>query len=115
MASVDTALPTDTSQRTRLLAVLAADAVGYSRLMSLDDRGTVAALDAARAVFSLQIAAHDGRVIDMAGDSVLAVFETATAAVKAALAIQRQLAAIGGREYPKTGACAFALAFTSVT
>ncbi len=67
-------------------------------LMSLDDRGTVAALDAARAVFSLQIAGHDGRVIDMAGDSVLAVFETATAAVKAALAIQRQLRVTLGHE-----------------
>ena len=90
---MDKVSTTDLSTRTRLLAVLAADAVGYSRLMSLDDLGTVAALDAARAVFSAEIAGHDGRVIDMAGDSVLAVFETATAAVKAALAIQRQLAA----------------------
>ncbi len=88
------------SPKTRLLAVLAADAVGYSRLMSLDDLGTVTALDAARAVFSAEIAGHDGRVIDMAGDSVLAVFETATAAVKAGLAIQRQLAAIVEHKVP---------------
>ena len=81
----------DISPRVRLLAVLAADAVGYSRMMSLDDRGTVAALDRARAVFGSEIAAHAGRVIDMAGDSVLAVFENATAAVQAALAIQRRL------------------------
>ena len=98
---MDKASTTDLSTRTRLLAVLAADAVGYSRLMSLDDLGTVAALDAARAVFSAEIAGHDGRVIDMAGDSVLAVFETATAAVKAALAIQRQLAASGGHDVPE--------------
>jgi len=98
--SMDKANTTDLSTRTRLLAVLAADAVGYSRLMSLDDLGTVAALDAARAVFSTEIAGHDGRVIDMAGDSVLAVFETATAAVKAALAIQRQLAASTGDDVP---------------
>lgn len=87
--------------RRRLLAVLAADAVGYSRLMSLDDLGTVTALDAARAVFSAEIAGHDGRVIDMAGDSVLAVFETATAAVKAAPVIQRQLAASAAHDVPE--------------
>jgi adenylate cyclase len=88
---METVIAPDTSPRVRLLAVLAADAVGYSRLMSLDDQGTVAALDAARAVFRDAIAAHAGRVIDMAGDSVLAVFENATAAVQAALTIQRQL------------------------
>ena len=95
---MDNSRNTDLPLRTRLLAVLAADAVGYSRLMSLDDLGTVAALDAARAVFSAEIAGHDGRVIDMAGDSVLAVFETATAAVKAALAIQRRLATSAERD-----------------
>ena len=84
----------DTSTRVRLLAVLAADAVGYSRLMSLDDRGTLAALDAARAVFGKEIADHAGRVIDMVGDSVLAVFENATAAVQAALAIQHRLSEV---------------------
>ncbi len=89
------------SPRVRLLAVLAADAVGYSRLMAQDDRGTVAALDMARAVFSTGIAGHDGRVIDMAGDAVLAVFENASSAVKAALAIQRQLAAAVERDVPE--------------
>ena len=84
----------DNLPRVRLLAVLAADAVGYSRLMSLDDRRTVAALDAARAVFGKEIADHAGRVVDMAGDSVLAVFENATAAVQAALSIQRRLSEI---------------------
>ena len=78
----------------RLAAILAADAVGYSRLMSIDDQATVAALDAARAVFRTQIEAQQGRVIDMAGDSVLAVFGTATGAVNAALAIQAQLNAL---------------------
>jgi adenylate cyclase len=77
----------------RLAAILAADAAGYSRLMAADERGTVAALDAARALFREQIEANQGRVIDMAGDSVLAVFGTATGAVAAALAIQQGLAA----------------------
>ena len=65
----------------RLAAILAADAAGYSRLMSIDERATVATLDAARAVFRTQIETNQGRVIDMAGDSVLAVFETAAGAV----------------------------------
>jgi len=77
----------------RLAAILAADAAGYSRLMAADERATVAALDAARTVFRTQIEANRGRVIDMAGDSVLAVFETATGAVSAALAVQTELKA----------------------
>jgi adenylate cyclase len=75
--------------RQRLAAILAADVAGYSRLMAADERGTVAALGAARKVFRTQIEAEHGRVIDMAGDSVLAVFDTATGAVSAALAIQK--------------------------
>jgi adenylate cyclase len=78
----------------RLLAILAADVVGYSRLMSLDEHATVAALDLGRAVFQEQIDAHGGRVIDMAGDSVLSVFDTATGAMSAALSVQQQLAAL---------------------
>jgi len=77
----------------RLAAILAADVAGYSRLMAADERGTVAALDAGRDVFRRHIEASQGRVIDMAGDSVLAVFETATGAVRAALASQDELAA----------------------
>lgn len=80
--------------RQRLAAILAADAAGYSRLMSLDERGTVAALDAARGVFRRHIESRQGRVIDMAGDSVLAVFETAAGAVVAALGAQGELAAL---------------------
>ena len=78
------------------MAILAADAAGYSRLMAADESMTVAALDAARAVFRTQIEANQGRVIDMAGDSVLAVFETAAGATLAALKIQRQLEAACG-------------------
>lgn len=77
--------------RQRLAAILAADAAGYSRLMAADDRATVSALDQARTVFRTQIESHQGRVIDMAGDSVLAVFETASGAVEAALGVQRTL------------------------
>ncbi len=84
----------DTALRQRLAAILAADAAGYSRLMAHDDQATVAALDAARTLFRTRIEANQGRVIDMAGDSVLAVFETAAGAVSAALAVQHDLAAV---------------------
>ena len=78
----------------RLAAILAADAAGYSRLVARDERATVAALDAARAVFKAQIESNQGRVVDTAGDSVLAIFETATGAMQAALAIQGELQAL---------------------
>jgi TolB-like protein/class 3 adenylate cyclase/Flp pilus assembly protein TadD len=81
----------ESSLKRRLAAILAADVVGYSRLMASDDTATVGALDAARAVFRESIQANQGRVIDMAGDSVLAVFDTASGAVTAGLSIQNQL------------------------
>jgi adenylate cyclase len=82
-----------TDLKQRLAAILAADVAGYSRLMTLDDHATVAALDAARQAFRTQIELNQGRVIDMAGDSVLAVFETAIGAVVAAVAVQSELSA----------------------
>jgi adenylate cyclase len=85
----------DTELKQRLAAILAADVAGYSRLMSLDERATVAALDAARKVFRVHIESSQGRVIDMAGDSVLAVFESAAGAVSAALAVQEELGKLG--------------------
>lgn len=81
----------ETGGRRRLLAILAADVAGYSRLMTVDEDATVAALDVARNVCKAGIEGNQGRVIDMAGDSVLAVFETAIGAVSAALAIQKEL------------------------
>lgn len=89
-----------TEFRQRLEAILAADAAGYSRLMAADERATVLALDSARAVFRAHIESRQGRVIDTAGDSVLAVFETAAGAVEAALAIQKELD-LSARELPE--------------
>jgi adenylate cyclase len=74
------------------MAILAADVYGYSRLMQDDAQATVATLDASRQVFREQIAVHQGRVVDMAGDAVLAVFETAIGAAEAAMRIQAALA-----------------------
>ncbi|MDP6952045.1 MAG: adenylate/guanylate cyclase domain-containing protein, partial [Alphaproteobacteria bacterium] len=78
--------------RQRLAAILAADVAGYTKHMATDATATVDALDAARLVFREHIEGKSGRVVDMAGDSVLAVFETATGATEAALAIQKALA-----------------------
>ncbi len=60
--------------------------------MQDDEDATVTTLDDYRSVFRKRIAAHDGRVVDTAGDSVLAVFETATGAVRVADEIQQELA-----------------------
>lgn len=80
----------------KLAAILAADVVGYSRLMEHDERATLNTLDACRLIFREQTDAQQGRVIDTAGDSVLAAFETATGALRAALAIQAALAEQNG-------------------
>ena len=76
----------------KLQAILAADVAGYSRLIQENDEATVATLEAYRLVFRGKIQAYRGRVVDMAGDSVLAVFEAATQAVAAACEIQSELA-----------------------
>ncbi len=83
----------DSGQRQRVAAILAADVAGYSRLMADDETATIAALDAARAVFTEHITANQGRVVDTAGDSVLAIFETTAGAVEAAMAVQAALIA----------------------
>lgn len=76
----------------RLAAILAADVAGYSRLMRTDERRTVASLDEYRKVFREAIAQHGGRVVDMAGDSVLAVFASVGGAVATAIDVQATLA-----------------------
>jgi len=75
----------------RLTAILAADVVGYSRLMEADERATLSSLDASRAVFQEHVTGHGGRIVDTAGDSVLAVLQSAIGAVEAAIAIQDEL------------------------
>jgi TolB-like protein/class 3 adenylate cyclase/Tfp pilus assembly protein PilF len=85
-----------TEHEQRLVAILAADAAGYSRLMAADDHATVAALDAARSVFRSHVESNHGRVVDVAGDSVLAVFKTAAGAIAAALAVQQELETASG-------------------
>lgn len=77
----------------RLLAILAADAPGYKRLMPIDHRLTVELLHDARAVFRTACVEQRGRVVDMAVDSVLLAFDSAASALRCALLIQQRLAA----------------------
>ena len=64
----------------RLAAILAADVAGYTRLMADDEAATIATITAYRSVFRACIEGNGGRVVDMAGDSVLAVFTSAAGA-----------------------------------
>jgi len=75
----------------RLAAILAADVVGYSRLMQEDDRATVRTLSERRALFAEKVAAHRGRIVNAPGDSILAEFGSVVDAVEAAAAIQRAI------------------------
>jgi adenylate cyclase len=76
----------------KLAAILSADVVGYSRLMAEDEDATVRTLNAYREEIGLLVRQHRGRVVDTAGDSVLAEFPTATEAVRCGVEIQGSLA-----------------------
>jgi adenylate cyclase len=83
----------DRAQR-RLVAILAADVVGYSRLMSADEAGTLDRLKALRRqVVDAHVAGHSGRVVKLMGDGMLAEFPSVVDAVSCAVAIQRDVAA----------------------
>ena len=76
----------------RLVAILAADVEGYSRLMHGDEEATMATLSARRAVVNDLIGQHRGRIANTAGDSVLAEFISVLDAVHCAIEIQEALA-----------------------
>jgi class 3 adenylate cyclase len=77
----------------KLAAILSADVQGYSRLMGEDEVSTIRTLTAYRAVTDACIRQHRGRVVNTAGDSVLAEFASAVDAVQCAVEIQQALAA----------------------
>jgi TolB-like protein/class 3 adenylate cyclase len=76
----------------KLAAIFAADVVGYSHLMQLDEMGTLRALRGSRAIVDRLIAEHRGRIFTTAGDSVLADFPSAVDAVECALEVQQAIA-----------------------
>ncbi len=76
----------------RLTAILAADVVGYSRLMGLDEAGTLAGLKSVRAdPVDRLIAQHQGRTVKLTGDGILVEFSSVVSAVACAVEIQRRM------------------------
>jgi adenylate cyclase len=81
-------------EQRRLAAIMSADIVGYSRLMSHSESGTLARLKAARAeVVDPAIAEHGGRIVKTTGDGLLIEFPSAVDAVQCGVAIQTAMAA----------------------
>src|SRR5215831_18503475 len=78
----------------RLAAILAADVVGYSRLMEQDEAGTLAMLKTRRKdVLEPLVARHHGRIFKVTGDGVLVEFTSAVNAAQCALELQCRMAA----------------------
>src|SRR5438067_6569375 len=74
----------------RLTAILAADVVGYSRLMGSDEAGTLTALKDVRTGFiDHKIAEHQGRIVKLTGDGILAEFPSVVGAIACATELQR--------------------------
>jgi adenylate cyclase len=74
----------------KLAAILAADVVGYSRLMASDEAGTLAALKRHRQmVFEPAVAVHQGRIVKLIGDGTIVEFASVVDAVNCALSVQR--------------------------
>ena len=77
----------------KLAAILAADVVGYSRMMGEDEAGTASLVRERREAAQPIIAAHGGRLFKTMGDGMFVEFPSVVAAVECALAMQRQMAA----------------------
>jgi class 3 adenylate cyclase len=81
----------------RLAAIVAADVVGYSRLMGADEVGTLRALRAhRRELIDPAIAAHRGRIVKTTGDGLLVEFPSAVEAVACGISVQRGIALRNG-------------------
>ena len=79
-------------EQRRLAAILAADVVGYSRLMEADETGTLARLKILRRdIIDPSIAAHSGRMVKLMGDGALVEFASAIDAVTCAVEIQKNV------------------------
>ncbi len=77
-------------EQRKLVAIVAADVVGYSWLMGLDEEGTLRALRGHRhELIDPKLAEHGGRIANTAGDSMLIEFPSAVDAVRCMIVIQR--------------------------
>src|SRR6266446_3459349 len=77
------------SRKRKLAAILHADVVGFSRLMGVDEAGTHRALGELRGAVDPLIAAHGGRIVGTAGDSLLADFSSVVDALSCAVEVQQ--------------------------
>ena len=76
----------------KLTAIMAADVVGYSRLMELDEAGTLATLkELRRSALAPLVEQHQGRIVKVMGDGVLVEFASAVNAVACAVALQQRI------------------------
>ena len=83
----------------RLAAILAADVVGFSRLMEADESGTLTALKSRRKdVLDPLVAKHQGRIFKVTGDGVLVEFGSAVNALQCAVDLQQAMAAANGNQ-----------------
>ena len=77
----------------RLAAILAADVVGYSRMVRADEEGTIAALKALRAaLIDPYLTEHHGRIVKLIGDGMLVEFPSVVDAVRCAVKTQAAIA-----------------------
>ncbi len=77
----------------KLTTIFCADVVGYSKLMGVDEPGTLARLKQCRELIEAFIVRHHGRVVSWSGDAVLADFSSVVESVQCAVEIQRELKA----------------------
>jgi TolB-like protein/class 3 adenylate cyclase/tetratricopeptide (TPR) repeat protein len=97
-ASTPTVRPPD---RRKLIAVVYADMVGYSRLIGLDDAGTLRRLRTLRrALIDPAIREHGGKVVQTGGDSLLVAFDSIDGAVQCAVRVQQQVPVYDGDRAP---------------
>jgi class 3 adenylate cyclase len=87
--------------RRKLVAVVYADMVGYSRLIGLDDVGTLQRLRSLRAnLIDPAIEEHGGRIVQTGGDSLLIVFDSIDGATRCAVKVQERVPALDGDQPP---------------
>jgi adenylate cyclase len=82
---------TDDKLKRRLTTVLCADVQGYSRLMGVDEAGTLGTLRRYRAAIAGLVERHDGRIVNTWGDAVIAEFASVVEAVQCAVEIQQEI------------------------